>query len=119
MPHIDATHNVLYTLVFNSSQKLRLITILTRNRLMYAETPLRRPTFDASNIIVPITSFFGRLLHALMESRRKQAAKQAALHLKATSSDFADIAYQDLVAWILDDQHPRHLDGTSFVESSK
>ena len=86
---------------------------------MYAETPLRRPTFDASSIIMPITSFFGHLLHALMESRRKQAAKQAALHLKATSRDFADIAYQDLVAWILDDQHPRHLDGTSFVESSK
>ena len=86
---------------------------------MYAETPLRRPTFDASSIIMPITSFFGHLLHALMESRRKQAAKQTALHLKATSHDFADIAYQDLVAWILDDQHPRHLDGTSFVKSSK
>ena len=86
---------------------------------MYAETPLRRPTFDASSIIMPITSFFGHLLHALMESRRKQAAKQVALHLKATSRDFTDIAYQDLVAWILDDQHPRHLDGISFVESSK
>jgi hypothetical protein len=31
MPHIDATHNVLYTLVVDSNQKLRLITILTRN----------------------------------------------------------------------------------------
>ena len=86
---------------------------------MYAETPLRRPTFDASSIVMPITSFFVRLLHALMESRRKQAAKQAALHLKATSRDFADIAYQDLVAWMLDDQNPRHLDGSSFIEFSK
>lgn len=86
---------------------------------MYAETPLRRPTFDASSIIVPITSFLGRLLHALMESRRKQAATQTALHLKATSRDFADIAYQDLVVRILDDQYPRHLDGISFLEPSK
>lgn len=79
---------------------------------MYADTPLRRPTFDASKAVEPITTFFSRVLDAFIEARRIEAARQTALHLKATNRDFAAIGYYDLVQRLLDDRDPTYLDGS-------
>ena len=77
---------------------------------MYADTPLRRPTFDASKAFAPITTFLGRILDAFIEARRIEAARQTALHLKATNRDFGTISYYDVVRRLLDDPNPNYLD---------
>ena len=87
-------------------------SLLTRNAPMYADTPLRRPTFDASKLIKPVNAFFADLFNAYLQARRMQAAMNTAHHLKATNRDFANLGYHDLVQLLLDDQHPRHLDGS-------
>ena len=79
---------------------------------MHAEIPIRRPTFDASNAVAPITTFLSRVLDAFIEARRIKAARQTALHLKATNRDFATIGYYDLVQRLLDDRDPTYLDGS-------
>ncbi|MEK9572692.1 MAG: hypothetical protein VW124_26975 [Paracoccaceae bacterium] len=79
---------------------------------MYADTPLRRPTFDALKAIAPVTTFLARILDAFIEARRIQAARLTALHLKATNRDFATIEYYDLVQRLLDDRDPTYLDGS-------
>lgn len=79
---------------------------------MYADTPLRRPTFDASKAVAPITDFLARILDAFIEARRIEAARQTALHLTATNSDFANIGYHDLVQRLLDNRDPIYLDGS-------
>ena len=79
---------------------------------MYADTPLRRPTFDASKLIKSVNAFFAGLFNADLQSRRMQAAMSTAHHLKATNRDFANLGYHDLVQQHLDDQHPRRLDGS-------
>lgn len=79
---------------------------------MYADTPLRRPTFDASKAIAPVTTFFARIFDAFIEARRIEAARQTALHLKATNRDFATIGYYDLVQRLLDDRGPTYLTGS-------
>ena len=79
---------------------------------MYADTPLRRPTFDASRAVVPAITFLARILDAFIEARRIEAARQTALHLKATNRDFATIGYYDLVQRLLDDRDPTYLGGS-------
>jgi hypothetical protein len=108
--YIDALHNSIYTLVVIKSCTFSLL--LTRNLTMYADTPLRRPTFDASKAVAPITDFLARILDAFIEARRIEAARQTALHLTATNRDFANIGYHDLVQRLLDDRYPIYLDGS-------
>ena len=79
---------------------------------MYADTPLRRPTFDASRAVVPAITFLARILDAFIEARRIEAARQTALHLKATNRDFAAIGYYDLVQRLLDDRDTTYLGGS-------
>ena len=79
---------------------------------MYADTPLRRPTFNASKAVAPITTFLTRILDAFIEARRIEAARQTALHLKATNRDFAAIGYYDLVQRLLDDRDTTYLGGS-------
>lgn len=79
---------------------------------MYADTPLRRPTFDASKAIAPVTTFLACILDAFIEARKIEAARQTALHLKATNRDFATVGYYDLVQRLLDDRGPTYLDGS-------
>jgi len=88
------------------------LSILIRNLIMYADAPLRRPTFDASRAVAPFTAFFVRIVNAFIQARRIEAARQTALHLKATNRDFANIGYHDLVQRLLDDRDPNYLDGS-------
>lgn len=79
---------------------------------MYADTPLRRPTFDITKAIKPIGAFFVRIFDAFIEARRLQTAFNIATHLKATNRDFQSISHGDLVRQILDEENPTHIDGT-------
>ena len=80
---------------------------------MYStEAPLRRPTFDVTKAIKPVVKFFVSIYEAMIYARRLQAAFRLAEHLKATNKDFRDIALGDLVNYIMDEDNPRHLDGT-------
>ena len=80
---------------------------------MYStETPLRRPTFDVTKAIKPVVKFFVSIYEAMIYARRLQAAFRLAEHLKATNKDFRNIALGDLVNYIMDEDNPRHLDGT-------
>ena len=79
---------------------------------MYADTPLRRTTFDASRAVAPAVTFLSRILDAFIEARRIEAARQTALHLKATNRDFATIGYYALVQRLLDDRDPTYLGGS-------
>lgn len=80
---------------------------------MYStETPLRRPTFDVTKAIKPVVNFFVSIYEAMIYARRLQAAFRLAEYLKATNKDFRNIALGDLVNYIMDEDNPRHLDGT-------
>ena len=79
---------------------------------MYADTPLRKFTVDASKAFAPITAFLVRILDAFIEARRIEATRQTALHLKVTNRDFANIGYHDLVQRLLDNRDPVYLDGS-------
>ena len=106
------TNNVYFRLHKFVTKSYICPSLLTRNAPMYADTPLRRPTFDASKLIKPVNAFFADLFNAYLQARRMQAAMNTAHHLKATNRDFANLGYHDLVQLLLDDQHPRHLDGS-------
>jgi hypothetical protein len=72
---------------------------------MYAETPLRKPTFVISKAIIkPIGAFFVRIYDAFIEARRLQAAMHTAQHLKATNKDFRHMSISDIVNKIMDDK---------------
>lgn len=106
------TNNVYFRLHKFVTKSYICPSFLTRNAPMYADTPLRRPTFDASKLIKQVNTFFADLFNAYLQARRMQAAMNTAHHLKATNRDFANLGYHDLVQLLLDDQHPRHLDGS-------
>jgi hypothetical protein len=71
---------------------------------MYADTPLRKPTFDVSKAIKPIGTFFVRIYNAFIEARRLQAAMQTAQHLKATNRDYRSMSLGDIVAQIMEEK---------------
>jgi len=71
---------------------------------MYADTPLRKPTFDVTKAIKPIGAFFVRIYDAFIEARRLQAAMQTAQHLKATNRDYRNMSLGDIVNQIMDDK---------------
>ena len=71
---------------------------------MYADTPLRKPTFDITKAIKPIGAFFVRILDAFSEARRLQAAMQTAQHLKATNRDYRNMSLGDIVKQIMDEK---------------
>ena len=72
---------------------------------MYAETPLRKPTFDITKAIVkPIGAFFVSIFDAFIQARRLQAAMQTAQPLKATNKDFRHMSISDIVNKIMDDK---------------
>ena len=79
---------------------------------MYAETPLRKPTFDIAKAIKPVVNFFVDIYESIIHARRLQAAYRLAEHLKATNKDFRDIALGDLVNRMMDEDNPTYLDGT-------
>jgi pyruvate/oxaloacetate carboxyltransferase len=70
---------------------------------MYAETPLRKPTFDVKKAIKPIGAFFVRIFDAFVEARRLQAAMETAQHLKAHNKDFRHMSLGDIVNQIMED----------------
>jgi len=72
---------------------------------MYAETPLRKPTFDITKAIVkPIGAFFVRIFDAFIQARRLQAAMQTAQHLKAHNRDYRHMSLGDIVNQIMDEK---------------
>ena len=72
---------------------------------MYAETPLRKPTFDITKAIVkPIGAFFVSIFDAFIQARRLQAAMQTAQHLKAHNRDYRNMSLGDIVNQIIDEK---------------
>lgn len=57
-------------------------------------------------------NFLKKLAESFIHARRLQAAYRCAEHLKATNKDFRDIAIGDLVNYMMDEENPKHLDGT-------
>jgi hypothetical protein len=64
---------------------------------MYAERPLRRPTFDAFKAVVPIRAFFIRIYAAFTKARRPQSLLQTAQYLKSVNPDFRDMSLGDIL----------------------
>ena len=71
---------------------------------MYAETPLRKPTFDITKAVKPIVAFFVRIYDAFIEARRLQAAMQTAQHLKSHNRDYRHMSLGDIVNQIMDEK---------------
>ena len=65
---------------------------------------LRRPTFSLKKALSPVTNFFGRILDAIVEARRLQAAMETAQYLKSHNKDFRDMPYNEIVQYILNDK---------------
>ena len=76
----------------------------------------RRPTFMISDIATPVANFFVGIYESMIHARRLQAAYRLAEHLKTTNKDFRDIALGDLVNYMMDEDNPKHLDGTPVVK---
>ena len=69
---------------------------------MYAETPLRKPTFNITRIINPIKSFFVGIFNAFVEARRLQAAMDIAVHLKSHNKDYRHMSIGEIVNKIME-----------------
>lgn len=56
--------------------------------------------------------FIKAILDAVIHARKLQAADQIARNLIATNKDFKHLSHSELVHFIMDEENPRHLDGT-------
>ena len=73
---------------------------------MYTHTPhpLRKPTFNLSDLLDPIGVFFVGLYDAFVLARRLQAAMEVAEHLKYHKKEYRNMSLGDIVQKIMDEK---------------